>query len=88
VKAGLAQPGARAHPIQTTHRAHASPAIRAANPSTARLDAKNATDKRQRMALPMGTRRLGPDNASLQVRSYREGVAAKAGHDLIIDVMR
>jgi len=80
--------GARAHPIQTTHRAHASPAIRAANPSTARLDAKNATDKRQRMALPMGTRRLGPDNASLQVRSYREGVAAKAGHDLIIDVMR
>ena len=36
----------------------------------------------------MGTRRLGPDNASLQVRSYREGVAAKAGHDLIIDVMR
>jgi len=40
------------------------------------------------MALPMGTRRLGPDNASLQVRSYREGMAAEAGHDLIIDVMR
>ena len=36
----------------------------------------------------MGTRRLGPDNASLQVRSYREGMAAEAGHDLIIDVMR
>jgi polyisoprenoid-binding protein YceI len=40
------------------------------------------------MALPTGTHRLGPDNASLQVRTYREGVAAKAGHDLIIDVTR
>ena len=40
------------------------------------------------MALPTGTNRLGPDNASLQVRTYREGVAAKAGHDLIIDVTR
>jgi len=38
------------------------------------------------MALASGTHRLGPDNASLQVRTYREGVAAKAGHDLIIDV--
>src|SRR3954451_9635322 len=35
-----------------------------------------------------GTHRLGHDNASLQVRTYREGVAAKAGHDLIIDVTR
>jgi polyisoprenoid-binding protein YceI len=40
------------------------------------------------MALPPGTYRLGPDNASLRVRTYREGVAAKAGHDLIIDVTR
>jgi polyisoprenoid-binding protein YceI len=40
------------------------------------------------MALPTGTHRLGPDNASLQVRTYREGVAAKAGHDLVIDVTR
>src|SRR4029453_16674548 len=39
-------------------------------------------------ALPAGTHRLGPENASLQVRTYREGVAAKAGHDLIIDVTR
>jgi polyisoprenoid-binding protein YceI len=38
------------------------------------------------VALPPGTYRFGPDNASLQVRTYREGVAAKAGHDLIIDV--
>ena len=40
------------------------------------------------MALPAGTHRFGPDNASLQVKTYREGVAAKAGHDLVIDVTR
>ena len=40
------------------------------------------------MALPAATHHLGPHNASLQVRTYREGVAAKAGHDLIIDVTR
>jgi polyisoprenoid-binding protein YceI len=40
------------------------------------------------MGLSTGTHRFGPDNASLQVRTYREGVAAKAGHDLIIDVTR
>jgi polyisoprenoid-binding protein YceI len=40
------------------------------------------------MALPAGTHRFGPGNASLQVRTYREGVAAKAGHDLIIEVTR
>lgn len=31
---------------------------------------------------------LGPHNASLVVKTYREGVAAKAGHDLVIDVER
>ena len=40
------------------------------------------------MALANDTYRFGPDNASLQVRTYREGVAAKAGHDLIIAVTR
>ena len=40
------------------------------------------------MALAAGTYRFGPDNASLQVRTYREGVAAKAGHDLVIEVTR
>jgi hypothetical protein len=40
------------------------------------------------MALRRGTHRLTPENASLEVRTYREGVAAKAGHDLIIDVTR
>lgn len=36
----------------------------------------------------MGRRRhqLGPDNATLQVKSYREGIVSKAGHDLVIDV--
>jgi polyisoprenoid-binding protein YceI len=40
------------------------------------------------MTLPAGTHRFGPDNASLRIRTYREGLAAKAGHDLIIDVTR
>jgi polyisoprenoid-binding protein YceI len=29
---------------------------------------------------------LSPANASLQVKTYREGIAQKVGHDLIIDV--
>ena len=40
------------------------------------------------MALASGNHRLGPDNASLQVRTYREGMAARAGHDLVMDVTR
>jgi polyisoprenoid-binding protein YceI len=40
------------------------------------------------VALPSGTHKLGPDNSTLRVRTYREGVAAKAGHDLVIDVTR
>jgi YceI-like domain len=33
-----------------------------------------------------GSHRLGPDNATIEIRTYREGVASKAGHDLIIEV--
>jgi polyisoprenoid-binding protein YceI len=33
-----------------------------------------------------GTHRLGPDNATLSVRTGRSGAAAKAGHDLVIGV--
>ena len=33
-----------------------------------------------------GTHNIGPDNGSLQVKTYRGGVASKAGHDLVIDV--
>jgi hypothetical protein len=38
------------------------------------------------MALAAGTHVLGPDNASLHVKTYREGMAAKVGHDLVIEV--
>jgi polyisoprenoid-binding protein YceI len=40
------------------------------------------------VALASGIHRLGPDNASLQVKTYREGMAAKVGHDLVIEVTR
>ena len=33
-----------------------------------------------------GTHDIGPENGSLQVRTYRAGMAQKAGHDLVIDV--
>jgi polyisoprenoid-binding protein YceI len=36
--------------------------------------------------LRAGTHRVGPADGTLQVRTYREGVAQKVGHDLIIDV--
>jgi polyisoprenoid-binding protein YceI len=32
--------------------------------------------------------RYGPDTGRLEVHTYREGVAAKVGHDLIIEVTR
>ena len=38
------------------------------------------------MALPPGTHRLGPDNATLSVHTKRTGAAAKAGHNLDIRV--
>lgn len=38
------------------------------------------------MTLRAGTQRVGPANGTLQVRTYREGMAQKVGHDLIIDV--
>ena len=38
------------------------------------------------MPLPAGTHQLGPDNATLSVRTKRSGAAAKAGHDLLIHV--
>ena len=47
--------------------------------------------RRKGTVVPMsatGTFQLGPENASLQVNTYREGVAAKVGHDLVIDVTR
>lgn len=38
--------------------------------------------------IPSGTHTLGPGSGSLQVKTYREGVAAKVGHDLVIEVTR
>ena len=40
------------------------------------------------MAVATGSHKLGPESASLRVKTYREGVAAKVGHDLVIDVTR
>jgi polyisoprenoid-binding protein YceI len=33
-------------------------------------------------------RTLGPDDGTLLVKTYREGVAARAGHDLVLEVTR
>jgi polyisoprenoid-binding protein YceI len=38
------------------------------------------------MALTAGSYKLGPDNATLRVKTGRHGAAAKAGHDLVIEV--
>jgi polyisoprenoid-binding protein YceI len=38
------------------------------------------------MSIAPGTHRLGPDNATLTVRTARGGAAARAGHDLTIHV--
>jgi len=40
------------------------------------------------MSIQPGVHKLGPDSATLQVRTYRQGVASKAGHDLVIEVTR
>lgn len=38
------------------------------------------------MAIQAGNYKLGPDNATLRVKTGRHGAAAKAGHDLTIEV--
>ncbi len=38
------------------------------------------------MSLQPGNYKLGPDNATLRVKTGRHGAAAKAGHDLVIEV--
>ncbi|MBN1530134.1 MAG: YceI family protein [Thermoleophilaceae bacterium] len=38
------------------------------------------------MGFRAGTHRVGGDVGTLQVRTYREGLAQRAGHDLILDV--
>jgi polyisoprenoid-binding protein YceI len=36
--------------------------------------------------LPPGRHSLGPADGSLRVKTYREGVAARVGHDLVLEV--
>jgi hypothetical protein len=38
------------------------------------------------MPIPEGTHSIGPSNGSLKVKTGREGAAAKAGHDLVLEV--
>jgi polyisoprenoid-binding protein YceI len=38
------------------------------------------------MPIESGSHRLGPDGGSVEIRTYREGMASKVGHDLIIEV--
>lgn len=40
------------------------------------------------MPIQSGTHKLGPDNATLKVKTYRQGMAQKVGHDLIIEVTK
>lgn len=37
-------------------------------------------------AIAPGTHQIGPDAGTLRVQTYREGVAQKIGHDLIIEI--
>lgn len=38
------------------------------------------------MAISPGVHKVGPSDGKLQVRTYREGMAQKIGHDLVLDV--
>jgi hypothetical protein len=38
------------------------------------------------MLIQTGSHQIGPDNGTLEIRTYREGMASKVGHDLIIEV--
>jgi polyisoprenoid-binding protein YceI len=38
--------------------------------------------------MPLRAHTAGPENGKLRVRTYREGMAQKVGHDLVIDVGR
>lgn len=38
------------------------------------------------MAISPGTHTIGPDGCTLKINTYREGLAAKVGHDLVIEV--
>jgi YceI-like protein len=54
--------------------------------ATSTIAARVAGDTIALVVLRAGTHRVGADSGTLQVRTYREGLAQKVGHDLIIDV--
>lgn len=47
-----------------------------------------ADDYRAPMTLPPGHHELGPDRGRVRIRTARQGVAARAGHDLLIEFTR
>jgi polyisoprenoid-binding protein YceI len=50
------------------------------------LVAPFALEETRGVHLQTGSHRLGPDDATVEIRTYREGMASKAGHDLIIEL--
>ncbi|MGI8593378.1 MAG: YceI family protein [Solirubrobacteraceae bacterium] len=40
------------------------------------------------MSVSAGTHNLGPDSGTLQVKTYRDGMASKLGHDLTFEVTK
>lgn len=38
------------------------------------------------MSMGPGSHEIGPDRGTLRLRTYRQGIAAKAGHDLVLEV--
>lgn len=75
--------------IKTRHARRVAERALRHNPSpceTQRAVAERRGDTIALVAFRAGTHTVGGDSGVLQVRTYREGVAQKAGHDLIIDV--
>ncbi|MEA2138950.1 MAG: hypothetical protein QOG56_2100 [Solirubrobacteraceae bacterium] len=54
--------------------------------ATAALPAIGPATYNRAMSIQAGKYKLGPDNATLRVKTGRHGAAAKAGHDLVIEV--
>ena len=55
-------------------------------PGALRTAATDAAGSGKGRIARMAPARLGPDNATLEVRTAREGVVARAGHDLVLTV--
>jgi polyisoprenoid-binding protein YceI len=64
------------------------PPFRLALRATSTTSAGGPSDTIAVVPFRAGTHRVGADDGTLQVRTYREGLAQQVGHDLIIDVGR